>query len=81
MQTKKDKTTYIDMVKKNFKVNGMMCSHCKANVERALNGLDGVNSAEASVENKNIVVDYDESKVDAMAIKSAVEDAGYQFES
>ena len=29
-------------MKKTFKVEGMMCGHCRMHVEKALNALDGV---------------------------------------
>lgn len=67
------------MTNKTFQVNGMKCVHCKARVENALQALDGVSKAEASVENKNVCIEYDEAKTDEAAFKKAVEDAGYTF--
>lgn len=64
-------------MKKVFTVNGMKCPHCKANVENALNGLDGVSSAEVSLADHNVTVDYDESKVNADQMKEAVDNAGH----
>ena len=32
-------------MKKEFKVDGMMCNHCRMHVEKALNSLDGVRAA------------------------------------
>ena len=29
-------------MKREFKVEGMMCDHCRMHVERALNSMDGV---------------------------------------
>lgn len=29
-------------MKKEYKVKGMMCDHCRSHVEKALNGIDGV---------------------------------------
>ena len=29
-------------MKKTFKVDGMMCNHCRTHVENALNSIDGV---------------------------------------
>ena len=37
------------IMKKEFKVEGMMCNHCRMHVEKALNALDGVR-AEVSLE-------------------------------
>lgn len=29
-------------MKKNFTIDGMMCGHCRAHVEQALNSIEGV---------------------------------------
>lgn len=65
------------MTTKTFNVNGMKCMHCKANVEKAIQSLDGVRSALADIEAKNVKVDYDESRVKDADLKSAVEGAGH----
>jgi copper chaperone len=67
------------MERKTFNVNGMACSHCKANVERALKAIDGVSSAEADVEQKSVVVEFDASRVSFQTMKTAVEEAGYEM--
>lgn len=68
-------------MEKTFTVNGMKCPHCKAKVETALNGLDGVASAVVSLPDHNVTVNYDESKVSEAQMKEAVDDAGhYEFE-
>ena len=58
-------------------VEGMMCKNCKAHVEKALLGLKGVKSAEASVENKNVTVVAKCSLSDD-AIADAIVAAGYK---
>ena len=58
-------------------VEGMMCKNCKAHVEKACSMVDGVKSAEASLENKNVVVSY-EGSVDVDMIKKNIIDAGYE---
>ena len=62
--------------KKTYKVFGMNCSHCKACVEKAVFALDGVVFAVADVAKKELVV---EGSVDETALKTAVEDAGFEF--
>jgi heavy metal translocating P-type ATPase len=59
-------------------VEGMMCNNCKAHVEKAILALKGVKSAEASVENKNVVVVAKESISDDV-IKNAILAAGYKI--
>lgn len=65
------------MMIKTFTVNGMKCVHCKANVESALKGLNGVSNAVVSLENKNVEVEYDENIISNEALKVAVDTAGH----
>lgn len=56
-------------------IEGMMCGHCKAHVEKALNAIDGV---KATVELENNLARIELSKdVDDAVLTKAVEDAGY----
>lgn len=59
-----------------IKVEGMMCGHCKAMVEKVLNAIDGV-SATADLENKQAVVEHPES-VSVETLKQVIIDAGYE---
>ncbi len=45
--------------------------------ESALNNLDGVTSAEVNLENGQVSVQYDDSKVAVSQMKDAIEDQGY----
>ncbi len=65
------------MEKKTFSVEGMGCVKCKAKVEKALNALDGVNNATANLEQKNVSLEFDPSKVSPSQIKSTVDELGY----
>ena len=67
------------LMKKTVNIEGMMCSHCQARVEKALNGIDGV-SAKVSLENNNAVLDLTKDVSDN-EIRKAVEDAGYEVTS
>ncbi len=57
-------------------VDGMMCSHCTGRVEKACLCIDGVKTAVASVEKKNVVIGAD-ANVNIDEIKAAIKDAGY----
>ena len=61
-----------------IKVNGMMCGHCEAHVKKALEAIDGIDSAVASHE-ENLVTLTNSKDVDEAAIKAAVEEAGYEY--
>lgn len=67
-------------MKKVLTVNGMMCAHCKANVEKALNALDGVASAEVNLEEKTATVVLN-SKLSDETLSQAITDAGYEVVS
>lgn len=56
-------------------IEGMMCQHCKAAVEKALRAVDGVESVEVSLEDKCATVT---GSADPAALKQAVVDAGYE---
>ena len=56
-------------------IEGMMCQHCKAAVEKALRAVDGVESVEVSLEDKCATVT---GSADSAALKQAVIDAGYE---
>ena len=59
-------------------VKGMMCEHCEMHVKKALEAVDGIESAAAS--HKDALVTIETSKaVDESLIKAAVEDAGYEY--
>ncbi|MBR6866181.1 MAG: heavy metal translocating P-type ATPase [Bacilli bacterium] len=64
-------------MKKKFNVTGMMCASCQANVDHAVKKIDGVTSVNVSLLANNMVVDFDESKVNDETIISAVENVGY----
>ena len=60
---------------KTMKIEGMMCPHCEATVKKALEAIDGVESAEVSHTAGTAVVTG--AALDDAKLKSAVEDKGY----
>ncbi|MCR5399897.1 MAG: heavy metal translocating P-type ATPase [Lachnospiraceae bacterium] len=64
--------------KMKIKVNGMMCAHCEAHVKKALEAIDGIESAEASHE-KNLVTVTNSKDIDEELIKAAITEAGYEY--
>ena len=61
-------------MKKTLTIEGMMCAHCVAHVEKALSALPGV-TASVDLDSKTAVVTGDAGDE---ALKKAVADAGYQ---
>ena len=60
-------------------IDGMTCGGCVKSVTRLLEGVEGVEKAEVSLENKNAVITFDEGKTDADALIDAVEDGGFDI--
>ena len=67
----------IGTMKKTMKIEGMMCGHCEATVKKALEGLDGVTSAEVSYEAGTAVVELSADVADDV-LKKTVEDKDYK---
>ena len=65
---------------KEVSVVGMHCPSCVKAVELSLTDLDGVDNAKASLEDNNVIIDYDTDKVTDADIEEAVEDAGFKVD-
>ena len=61
-----------------IKVNGMMCAHCEAHVKKALEAIEGIDSAVASHEENTVTITASK-EVDEAAIRAAIADAGYEY--
>lgn len=67
------------MMNKTMTIEGMMCVHCKANVEKVLNAIPGV-TAQVDLEAGKAAVSCPET-VEESALTQAVTDAGYTVKS
>ena len=65
-----------NMMEKTILVEGMMCMHCEATVKKALEAIDGVESAVASHEAGTAVVQLSKDVADEVLTK-AIEDKDY----
>ncbi len=65
-----------EVVTTTLSVEGMMCMHCVAHVEKALLAVKGVQSAKADLAAATVTVKA--AGVDEATLKTAVEGAGYQ---
>jgi copper chaperone CopZ len=72
-QIHRNKTTAM----KEFKVKGMMCAHCKANVEKGIAALPGVEKVTVDLAKGTALV---EGSIPDQIIIDCVEDLGYQCE-
>ena len=64
-------------MEKKLNVEGMMCMHCKATVEKVLNNLPGVTAVTVDLEAKSAVVTCEPGVLDADLI-AAVEKKGFK---
>ena len=69
-----------DTMEKKINIEGMMCQHCVAHVEKALTALGGVSSAKADLEGKCATVTL-AAPVSDQELKDAVTQAGYEVVS
>jgi copper chaperone len=58
-------------------VPDISCGHCKSSIEGAVAPMDGVASAEVTIDARTVDVSFDEAAVDLEAIITAIEDQGY----
>ena len=58
-------------------VSGMTCMGCVGSVKRVLGNLDGVSSADVTLNPGQATVSYEAGKISLQAIKTAIADAGY----
>ncbi len=58
-------------------VKGMTCNHCKMNVEKNLNLLDGIKNVNVDLLNQKVIIEGD--NIDINVIKQKVESIGYEF--
>ncbi len=69
-----------DVMTKTMKIEGMMCGHCEMTVKKALEALDGVESAQVSHEAGTAVVTLAGDVADD-TLKAAVEAKDYEVKS
>lgn len=65
------------MIKQIFKVSDMHCTNCAMRIEALEDDLPGVKSVSASYVKGQMVVEYDERRVNPEEIIAAVKRVGY----
>ena len=60
-----------------LEVPTISCSHCKAAIERAVGGVDGVKDVAVDVSARLVTVDFDADSVSLEAIEAAIAGEGY----
>jgi copper ion binding protein len=68
------------MKKITLNVTGMSCAHCVNKVEKALQGLQGVEKSKVNLKKEIAKVKYDETALTLESLTAAVKEAGYEAE-
>ena len=66
----------MDKMKKNYTISGMSCQHCVMAVKKELSKLDALTSFDVRLGAAD--VEYDPARVDEAAVRTAIEEAGYE---
>ncbi|MPW24452.1 heavy metal translocating P-type ATPase [Alkalibaculum sp. M08DMB] len=62
-----------------LKLNGMSCTSCANNVEKNLNKIDGVISANVNFPAEKITIEYDPNKIRLMDMQKSVSKIGFEL--
>ena len=65
------------MKTEKFKITGMTCAACQANITKSVSRIDGVDKADVNLLANQMIVNYDETKTDSNSIIDIVEKTGY----
>lgn len=68
------------MTQQTLSVPDISCGHCKSSIEGAVTPLDGVSKAEVSIDDRNVNIEYDPSKIELSSIIDTISDQGYEVE-
>jgi copper ion binding protein len=66
------------LAKEQITITGMHCSGCSDRVSKVLNELQGVRSADVSLEDEQATIQFDRDQTGIDQMKEAIEKAGYQ---
>lgn len=69
------------MKTRTLSITGMHCEGCARLISSLLNKLDGVQACAVSHAESSARVLYDETRLDAQALRAAIERAGYQVDT
>ncbi|ARF16816.1 heavy metal translocating P-type ATPase [Sporosarcina ureae] len=65
--------------KETFDITGMTCSACAARIEKRISKMDGVSNAAVNFALETIAVEYDDNKIKASDMMTAVKKMGYEL--
>ncbi len=65
------------MKKNEIKLDGLNCKNCALKIEKNISELDGINFIQVNLEDSNLIVEYDDSRVDLKDIEEEIKELGY----
>lgn len=68
----------IMIIQRILKVEGMTCQHCVETVSETVTKMEGVKKVDINLEQKNVRVEYDESKTQLEDISVQIIKAGFE---
>lgn len=60
----------------SFTVEGLTADNCQA-IKQAIEIINGVENIIVNIDNKKIVIEYDDEKINGQLIRETIEDEGY----
>ncbi len=66
------------MKKERYNIKGMHCSNCSIAIENSINKLEGIKKVEVNPISSQMIVEYDEDKLNSKDIEKNVESIGYE---
>lgn len=60
-----------------FKISGMTCNSCAEHINHEVNKLSGIISLNVSYDNRNAIVEFDNSKTNIIVIEKIINSTGY----
>ena len=70
-------TVHAEQKTVTLKVDGMSCASCPYQVKKSLTGIEGVETAEVSLESKLATVTFDDAKTTVASLTAATASAGF----
>jgi copper chaperone len=65
------------MSRVEWTIDGMTCSGCSSRLKRVLQQIEGVTSAEVTLETRQAAIHFDQQRVNTATLKERVESAGF----
>lgn len=76
-QKQTEQAAVVDLETATINTPSIMCGMCVSTIEKAVSGVDGVESVGVNLQDKSTTVKFDKAKVDIASLEKTISDAGY----